>query len=140
MNSFSISAEPIDTTALHAALAHPAAGACVVFEGWVRDHNEGRPVDSLAYEAYEAVAWSEGEKILTEACARFCLNGAVCVHRVGHLQLGDVAVWVGVSAGHRGDAFEACRYIIDETKKRVPIWKKEHYAGGETGWVNAGNG
>ena len=67
---------------------------------------------------------------------KFRLIGAVGVHRIGHLQLGDLAVWVGVTAEHRGDAFDACRYIIDEAKARLPIWKKEHYANGSTVWIN----
>jgi molybdopterin synthase catalytic subunit len=61
---------------------------------------------------------------------------AVCIHRVGSLRIGDLAVWVGVSAAHRGAAFDACRFVIDETKARVPVWKKEHYADGDTAWIN----
>lgn len=133
---FTLSPEPIDIEALKPALQQPAAGACVTFEGWVRNENEGRAVLRLDYEGYEAVAVKEGEKVLAEACAKFHLVAAVCVHRVGALAIGDLAVWVGVSAGHRGPAFDACRYIIDEIKHRLPIWKKEHYADGESGWVN----
>ena len=73
---------------------------------------------------------------VNEAIARFGVTRALCVHRVGELQLGDVAVWVGVSSPHRDEAFKACRFIIDEVKHRVPIWKKEHYANGDSGWVN----
>ena len=133
---FKISPTPIDAAALQRALANPKAGACVSFEGWVRNRNEGQPVLSLEYEAYALLAESEGERILAEARERFALVGASCVHRVGHLQLGDLAVWVGVTAEHRGAAFEACRYIIDEAKARLPIWKKEHYASGTTAWIN----
>lgn len=135
--TFSISDRPIDPAVLKAAMPTTAAGACVTFEGWVREMNEGRDVESLEYEAYKTVADSEGGKIMAEAMERFDIEAAHCVHRVGHLQLGDCAVWVGVSAGHRGAAFDACRYIIDEVKKRVPIWKKEHYADGDSGWINA---
>jgi molybdopterin synthase catalytic subunit len=102
----------------------------------VRNRNEGQPVLSLEYEAYAPLAEAEGEKILAEARARFALVGVAGVHRIGHLQLGDLAVWVGVTAEHRGEAFEACRYIIDEAKARLPIWKKEHYASGATAWIN----
>ncbi len=117
-------------------LSDAHAGACVEFEGWVRNHNEGRPVLALDYEAFAPLAEKEGERILAEAKAKFEIREAVCVHRVGSLAIGDLAVWVGVSAAHRGAAFDACRYIIDEAKARVPIWKKEHYADGSTEWVN----
>lgn len=134
--SFRISSEPFDPTALARTLADARAGACVTFEGWVRNRNEGQPVLSLEYEAYALLADKEGARILTEARDKFAILGAVCLHRVGHLQLGDLAVWVGVTAEHRGAAFDACRYLIDETKARVPIWKKEHYASGATAWIN----
>lgn len=133
---FRISAEPFDPAALQRTLADARAGACVTFEGWVRNRNEGQPVLSLEYEAYAPLAEKEGARIITEACARFGLLSALCVHRVGHLQLGEMAVWVGVTAEHRAAAFDGCRYIIDEAKARVPIWKKEHYAGGATAWIN----
>ena len=134
--SFKISATPIDATALKNALGDQHAGACVTFEGWVRNRNEGQSVRSLEYEAYAPLAEKEGEQILDEARKKFALLTAAGVHRVGHLQLGDMAVWVGVTAEHRAAAFEACRYIIDEAKARLPIWKKEHYANGATAWIN----
>lgn len=134
--SFLIAVQAIDSSALQRALADARAGACVTFEGWVRNRNEGQPVLSLEYEAYAPLAVSEGEKILAEAREKFSLLGAACVHRTGHLALGDLAVWVGVTAEHRGAAFDACRYIIDEAKARLPIWKKEHYASGATAWIN----
>ena len=113
-----------------------AAGGYVCFEGWVRDHNEGRAVTRLEYEAFEALANVEGARIVQEAIARYGVRAAACVHRVGSLEIGDLAVWVGVSSPHRDEAFDACRYIIDEVKHRVPIWKKEHYVDGDSGWVN----
>jgi molybdopterin synthase catalytic subunit len=133
--SFSLSDQPLDPATLQRALADPRAGACVTFEGWVRDHNDGRPVRALDYEAYPLLAEKEGARILAEARARFAVTAAVCVHRTGALAIGDLAVWVGVAAAHRGAAFDACRYLIDETKARVPIWKKEHYADGTSGWI-----
>ncbi len=133
---FQISATPIDSAAQQRALGDVRAGACVTFEGWVRNRNEGQPVRSLEYEAYALLAETEGAKILAEAREKFALLSAAGVHRVGHLQLGELAVWVGVTAEHRGAAFEACRYIIDEAKARLPIWKKEHYASGATAWIN----
>ncbi|MBI5091893.1 MAG: molybdenum cofactor biosynthesis protein MoaE [Candidatus Hydrogenedentes bacterium] len=133
---FLLSAERIDTAQLKRALENPGAGACVTFEGWVRNNNEGKTVLRLEYEAYEDLALKEGARILAEALDKFGLLGATCVHRTGCLEIGELAVWVGVSAAHRDEAFAACRYIIDEVKSRVPIWKKEHYADGESGWVN----
>jgi molybdopterin synthase catalytic subunit len=133
---FKIAVAPIDAPALHRVLADARAGACVTFEGWVRNRNEGQPVLSLEYEAYGLLAETEGERIIAEARTRFAITGASGVHRVGHLQLGELAVWVGVTAEHRSAAFDACRYIIDEAKARLPIWKKEHYASGTTAWIN----
>lgn len=133
---FTISDTSVDPAALQRTLCDPRAGACVTFEGWVRNRNEGQPVLSLEYEAYALLAQTEGEKILAEARARFALVSAAGVHRVGQLQLGELAVWVGVTAEHRGAAFDACRYVIDEAKARLPIWKKEHYASGATAWIN----
>jgi len=134
--SFRMVDEPIEPDCLKQALVSDRAGASVCFEGWVRDHNEGETVTALEYEAHAAIASTEGDKILGEARARFDLISAFAEHRVGTLQIGDCAVWVGVCSAHRGAAFDACRYIIDEIKHRVPIWKKEHYAGGHSGWIN----
>lgn len=132
---FRIETESVDINHEKARLTDPRAGACVTFEGWVRNENEGRDVLHLEYESYEAMAIKEGAKVLEEAKQRFSLLDAICVHRVGQLEIGDLAVWVGVSTGHRGEAFDACRYIIDEVKHRVPIWKKEFYTDGDSGWV-----
>jgi sulfur-carrier protein adenylyltransferase/sulfurtransferase len=136
MPAFSFTTAPIDTAACRAALEDRACGGYASFEGWVRDHNEGREVRRLEYEAYATLAVREGERIVAEAIEKYGVTRAACVHRVGDLALGEMAVWVGVSAPHRGEAFAACRYIIDEVKHRVPIWKKEHYVDGDSGWVN----
>jgi molybdopterin synthase catalytic subunit len=136
MRAFSMSSEPFAPDALRAELADPACGGYAAFEGWVRNHNEGRQVLRLEYEAYEPLAIKEGERIVAEAVVRFGVRRAACVHRVGSLAIGELSVWVGVSAMHRDEAFAACRYIIDEVKHRVPIWKKEHYDDGDSGWVN----
>jgi sulfur-carrier protein adenylyltransferase/sulfurtransferase len=133
---FRLSSEPLDPAALRVALADRSCGGYASFEGWVRDHNEGRRVRHLEYEAFEPLAVKEGERVLAEAVERFGVERAACVHRVGDLALGELAVWVGVSARHRHEAFLACRYIIDEVKHRLPIWKKEHYEDGDSGWVN----
>lgn len=133
---FALTGSAIDAAAEKRALHGAASGACVAFEGWVRDHNEGRSVLRLEYQAYHELARTEGETILAEALSRFDVEAVRCVHRIGMLELGDVAVWVGVSAGHRGAAFDACRWILDEVKRRVPIWKNEHYADGSSGWLH----
>ena len=133
---FALTDQPIDEAALSASLADPRAGALATFSGWVRNHNEGRQVEALEYEAYAALALSEGEKILIEAQEKFGLHGAACVHRTGNLKIGEMAVWVGATASHRDEAFRATRYIIDEIKARLPIWKREHYVDGTREWVN----
>jgi adenylyltransferase/sulfurtransferase len=133
---FRFSSTPLDESALRAELSDPTCGGYAAFEGWVRDHNEGRRVRRLEYEAFEPLAIKEGERIIAEAIARFGVEHAACVHRIGALGIGEKAVWVGVTARHRDEAFRACRYIIDEVKHRVPIWKKEHYEDGDSGWVN----
>ncbi len=133
---FAISETPIDTEALRRDMAEPGAGGFCVFEGWVRNENEGLAVTQLEYEVYEPVAISEGLRILDEARDKYPYARASCVHREGLLAIGDCAVWVGVAAAHRDEAFKACRYIIDEIKIRLPIWKKEYYENGDSGWVN----
>ena len=133
---FSVSNRPIDADAAKKAVADKSCGALVVFEGWIRDHNEGQKVERLEYEVYRPVAEKEGARIIDEAIERFGVSHAVCIHREGLLELGEIAVIVCVSSPHRGEAFDACRYIIDETKTRLPIWKKEHYVSGISEWVN----
>ncbi len=132
---FDLSEKPIDAAPLRRLAEDPQAGGFVCFEGWVRNHNQGKPVTRLAYEAYPALARSEGARIIDEARKQFDIKKAVCVHRVGELEIGDMAVWVGVSAAHRDAAFKACRYILDEVKARVPIWKNETWTDGQSGWV-----
>jgi adenylyltransferase/sulfurtransferase len=132
---FSISSTPLSRENLHQALSDDKAGAIVVFEGWVRDHNEGKKVKSLEYQIYHELAQKEGNKILTEAREKFHLHGIKAVHREGHLALGEIAVWVGATASHRDDAFKATRYVIDEIKHRLPVWKKEHYVSEKAEWV-----
>ncbi len=136
MAAFQFTRTPITPAQLRVSLADPACGGYAAFEGWVRDSNEGQRVRGLEYEAFEALGVREGERIVTEAIARFGVAHAACVHRIGALAVGELAVWVGVSAAHRDEAFRACRYIIDEVKHRLPIWKKEHYLDGDSGWVN----
>lgn len=138
MARFQLAEAAFDIAPLRAQLIDDRAGAFASFEGWVRDHNDGRPVRGLCYEAYAALAEKEGERILDEALARFAIVDARCVHRTGDLAIAELAVWVGVSAGHRDAAFAACRWIIDEVKARVPIWKHERYADGDADWLHPG--
>jgi molybdopterin synthase catalytic subunit len=136
MKPFALSAEPIGVAPLRAQLESARAGAVVCFEGLVRENSQGRAVTALEYHAYLPLAEREGACILDEAAARFAIERALCVHRVGRLAIGELAVWVGVAAAHRDEAFAACRYVIDETKRRVPIWKREHYVDGPADWVD----
>ena len=133
---FRLTNQAIDLEGLRTELNSDEAGAFVSFEGRVRNFNDGKAVLKLEYEAYEALAIKEANKIVKEAADAFPVLGIICVHRVGSLKIGDVAVWVGVLSRHRGEGFDACRYVIDHIKARVPIWKKEYYADGSTSWVN----
>lgn len=132
---FTLSDEAIEAAALKSQTLDPKSGGFVCFEGWVRNHNHGQSVTALHYTAHEKLALQVGQEIIDQALARFDINQAVCCHRIGELSIGDMAVWVGVSANHRKAAFEACDFILETVKKEVPIWKNEHYPGGETGWV-----
>lgn len=137
---FEISQAVLDPRALKLELARDSCGACVTFEGWVRNLNNGRVVIRLEYEVNRELAINEGGQIIREANDRFDIELACCRHREGLLEIGDCSVWVGVSAPHRDAAFAACRYIIDEIKQRLPIWKKEYYEDGASGWVNCEHG
>lgn len=133
---FEIVSETIQDASLRAQLHSPRSGALVVFEGWVRNHNEGFSVKALEYECFEEMALLEAERILAETRERFEIEAIVGSHRTGLLQIGEIAVWVGVSAAHRGTAFAACQYAMDEIKRRLPVWKKEHYLDRPSEWVN----
>ncbi len=137
--SFAVSNTAIDVEAARERVADQSCGALVVFEGWIRDHNEGREVSRLEYEVYRPLAEKEGNKIIAEAKQKFTVSNVFCIHREGLLELTDVAVIVCVSSSHRGEAFDACRYVIDQVKSRLPIWKKEHYLSGVSEWVNCQN-
>jgi molybdopterin synthase catalytic subunit len=126
---------PIDAAALLAEVSSPRNGAAVLFVGTVREVNEGRAVDALDYAAYEAMAQGELERIAADASARFELADLAVEHRIGLLGLGEVSVAIAVAHPHRGAAFDACRWVIEAIKARVPIWKREHYADGERSWV-----
>lgn len=132
---FKITNEALIIAALQKSFNQPGIGAYVSFEGWVRNHNDGKTVLGLEYEAYTDLAVKEGNRIVKEAQDKFDCYQLKCVHRIGNLAIGDIAVWVGAVSAHRDDAFKACKYLIDEVKLRVPIWKKETYQDGNTTWV-----
>jgi molybdopterin synthase catalytic subunit len=130
-----LTSQPIDLLALVQSITEPGRGALVSFTGLVRDHHAGRDVVSLDYTAYGGMAEKVCDAVRHEAEARWTVRVALA-HRVGQLKIGDAAVAVAVSAAHRGAAFEACRWVIDELKHRVPIWKRERYADGSDAWVD----
>ena len=133
---FTITHELIDPFALRRQLASTTAGGFCCFEGWVRNHHLGMDVLSLEYEAYVPLACKQGELVLGMALERYDIEAAVACHRIGKLQPGDLAVWIGVTAAHRDAAFMACRYLIDTIKDTVPIWKHEFYIDGTESWVD----
>ncbi len=113
---------------------NPNSGAVVLFSGEVRDNNKGREVTHLEYEAYEPMANKMIDEIIGEAISRFKLNQAICVHRLGRVEISGCAVVVITGAGHRKEAYDANRYIIDRVKNEVPIWKHEFFADGTSEW------
>ena len=124
----------VDVAALEAAVADPAAGAICTFVGTTRENNVGRKVIRLEYEAYEEMALSEMRGLAEEAGRRWKITRIAITHRVGVVEIGETSVAIAVSAPHRAAAFEACRFAIDLLKEIVPIWKKEHFEGGEV-WI-----
>lgn len=136
---FALSTEPLSVEAVIAAVSHPTAGGIDVFVGVVRDHNDGRAVTQLDYEAYPSMAVAEMERIAAEIVAELPGVRLAALHRVGSLAVGDAAVVCAASAVHRGEAFRACKALIDRIKARVPIWKREHGPDGPywVGWADA---
>ncbi len=132
---YEVTREPLELGSLIDAVRTDACGAVAAFLGIVRETgDEGRAVDGLAYEAYPAMALAEIRAIGEEASAKFGPARVAIVHRVGELRLGEASVAVVVASEHRGVAFDACEYAIDELKRRVPIWKKERYRDGAAQW------
>lgn len=125
MGACSLSEQPLDESAVTARVAAPDCGGVVTFVGAVRDHSRGHDIRHLEYEAYPEMALREMERIADEAAERWPGSRVAIAHRVGHLEIGDLAVVVAAAAPHRGEAFSACRFAIDTLKERVPIWKKE---------------
>ncbi|HZT82679.1 MAG TPA: molybdenum cofactor biosynthesis protein MoaE [Gemmataceae bacterium] len=133
-----LTTEPIDYHALTEQVRRPDCGAVVTFLGTVRDLTDGRVTVALDYEAYPGMAEKMMAEIEQETRARWPVGEMVLVHRLGHMEVGEVSVAVAVSCPHRAQAFEACRHAIDRLKELVPIWKKENWADGSTEWVHPG--
>lgn len=127
---------PLDPAALLAEVAGVANGASLVFVGTVREVNDGRAVSGIEYTAYETMAGRELEAITHEAVLRYGTDDVVVEHRLGRLALGEASVVIAVAHPHRAEAYDASRFIIEELKRRVPIWKREEYVDGTRDWVD----
>jgi molybdopterin synthase catalytic subunit len=134
-----LTSEPIDHTSLTERVRLSGCGAVVTFLGTVRDLTGGRTTTALDYEAYPAMAEKKLAEIERDVRERWPVGEIVMVHRLGHLEVGDISVAVAVSCPHRAQAFDACRHAIDRLKELVPIWKRENWADGTTEWVHPGN-
>jgi len=130
-----VTAEPLDAARLLADCVSPSDGAALLFWGVVRAENDGREVAQLEYHAYAEMAERQMRKIAAEAIERFGTGDIRVVHRVGLLEVGEASVAIAVASPHRGEAYEASRYVIEELKRRVPVWKREGYVEGEREWV-----
>jgi molybdopterin synthase catalytic subunit len=126
--------QPIDRDALIRSVMRASDGACALFEGVVRNHHEGKAVESIFYDAYRPMAEKEIAKVVDEVTAAYDSIAIAVVHRLGQLQVGDASIAIACASPHRAEAFEACRMAIDRIKETVPIWKKERGPGGEE-WV-----
>ena len=126
--------DQVDMAQLVAAVETPRSGAVATFAGTVRDHHQGQAVAFLEYEAYESMALRVLGEVLDEAAAQWPIDRATAHHRLGRLEIGEISIGIAVSSAHRGPAFEALRYVIDELKVRVPIWKRETGPDG-THWI-----
>lgn len=126
----------IDLAHAHGQLCTPASGAVTTFIGTVRNHSHGKEVTKLVFEAYEAMALKEMNKLALLAAEKWQLNRLLIQHTTGEKKPGEVVVFIGVAATHRDEAFAACRFLIDELKRTVPIWKKEYYIDNSV-WINA---
>lgn len=135
MRGAAITRDPIDTQAVLARVGSDADGAVLLFLGTVRRENEGRPVRGMRYDAYDAMAAEVLEAIVGEAAGRWQLEHVFAVHRAGELALGEVSVAIAVSSPHRAAAYDASRYVIEEIKQRLPVWKQEHYVAGDSRWL-----
>ncbi len=130
-----ITRDPLDATAILREVVSPADGAALLFWGVVRNHNEGREVDHLEYDAYVPMAEVKLREIVQEAAERWETGDITVIHRTGRLEVGEASVAIAVASPHRAEAYEASRYIIEELKRRVPIWKREGYTDGAGEWL-----
>ena len=135
-DGFALLDVPIDESRLKALLQDDSCGALATFEGWVRNHNNATQVSKLTYYGYENLALNQGRAIIEEAKRRFDITRAVAIHRIGALEIGDMAVWIGVVSSHRYPAFDACRWILDTIKADIPIWKQEFYGDDASKWLS----
>jgi len=126
--------QPLDYTAITESVRDPVAGAVVLFLGTVREFTAGQQTEQLEYEAYREMAEASLRQLAAEASTRFPIVKSAIVHRLGVLQLSDVAVAIAVSTPHRAEAFAAGQWLIDTLKQRVPVWKREHYTDGRVQW------
>lgn len=133
-----VTSDPIDYAELTESVCSTASGAVVLFLGTVRELTEGRRTIALDYDAYRPMAEAKLQELETEARGRWPIDKLAVVHRIGHLELGEVSVAVAVSCVHRHDAFDAARFLIDTLKLTVPIWKKENWSDGTTEWIHPG--
>jgi molybdopterin synthase catalytic subunit len=129
-------AGPLSVDEVRAAVMDPAAGGIALFAGAVRNHDHGRDVVRLSYSAHPSAA-AELRRVCEKVAAEFDVSALAAVHRVGDLEIGELAVVVAVSCPHRAEAFTACRALIDQLKQTVPVWKQQLYTGGESEWVNS---
>ncbi len=125
-----ITADPIKTAPILAAIKHPEDGALAIFDGIVRNHSRGRRTLYLDYTAYEVMALRQMEQLAQQALTRFAIRDLRIVHRLGRLQIGESSVYIAVASAHRSAAFDACRWLIDTLKTTVPIWKREYFEDG----------
>ena len=132
----SVGPDVIDPAEVLARVGDDRDGAAILFLGVVRDHADGRPVEGMRYDAYVEMAGPVLTEIAREAAERLGSDRIAVVHRTGELAIGEVSVAIAVSSPHRAEAFDASRYVIEEIKKRLPVWKKEHYRDGAAEWVD----
>lgn len=135
-DGFSLLDVAIDESRLRQMLDNDSCGAFVSFEGRVRNHNNATSVDRLTYYGYEALAINQGRQIIAAAKNQFEITQAIAIHRIGALEIGDIAVWIGVVSAHRYPAFDACRWILDAIKADIPVWKQEYYHDDSSKWLS----
>jgi len=134
MDRFGLTSDPLDIAAIAATVESPECGAVTTFVGLVRDHNAGRRVEWLDYEAYPALAVKTFERIASEAAVRWPAVALAIHHRSGRIAIGEASVVIAAASPHRADAFAACRYAIERVKQIAPVWKHEHFEGGDV-WI-----